>query len=61
MKKLVKPFKSEKDLQLANALCAEFGPCTNESCNSYRDAACGGMHTCYGQTGDTEMEDDIIF
>ena len=61
MKKLVKPFNSEQELQLVDALCSEFGPCTNETCNSYRDAGCPSQWTCTGQSEDVEMDDDIIF
>ncbi len=61
MKKLVKPFKSEEELQLANALCGEFNGCQAQTCGSWREPQCTLQPTCYEQSGDLEIGDDILF
>jgi hypothetical protein len=61
MKKLVKPVKSEKELQLINALCAEFGGCNDMSCGTFRDPDCTRMSTCTNWRWDAENGDDILF
>lgn len=61
MKKLVKPFKNENELQTVNALCAEFAGCGGYTCGTYDDPSCGGLPTCNGYAEDEEIGDDIIF
>ncbi len=61
MKKLVKPFKSEEELQLANALCGEYGSCQPQSCPSWRESWCITQPTCHEWSGDLEIGDDILF
>ena len=62
MKKLIKPFSNVKDIQFANALCVEYGGgCPGYYCTAFKDPACSGLPICYGNSQDSENEDDILF
>jgi hypothetical protein len=58
MKKLVKPFENENEIQLANLLCAENGGCIGDLCYMYNSTS--GF--CVVKLDDTESSgDDILF
>jgi hypothetical protein len=61
MKKLIKPFRSERELQLVSALCEEYGECSVATCQTFRHDRCSTMATCYGQSHDLDIEEDILF